>query len=164
MKLKKKIFKNFVLDVDGVLTTGQFLYDQNGKKYKIFSVDDKDALLILKKYIKISFLTSDIKGFKISKKRVEDMGFKLKYISSYKRYSWMKKNYDLKNIIFMGDGLYDFRLFKNVGMSICPKNSVSILKNHANYVTKNNGGERSVTDACIFILKKIFKKDIKNLI
>ena len=84
MKLKKKIFKNFVLDVDGVLTTGQFLYDQNGKKYKIFSVDDKDALLILKKYIKISFLTSDIKGFQISKKRVEDMGFKLKYISSNK--------------------------------------------------------------------------------
>ena len=92
------------------------------------------------------------------------MGFKLKYISSNKRYNWMKKNYDLKNIIFMGDGLYDFKLFKNVGMSICPKNSVSILKNHANYVTKNNGGERSVTDACIFILKKIFKKDIKNLI
>ena len=164
MKLKKKIFKNFVLDVDGVLTTGQFFYDQNGKKYKIFSVDDKDALLILKKFIKISFLTSDVKGFKISKKRVEDMGFKLKYISSNKRYSWMKKNYDLKNIIFMGDGLYDYRLFKSVGMSICPKNSVSILKNHANYVTKNNGGERSVTDACIFILKKIFKKDIKNLI
>lgn len=164
MKLIKKNFKNFVLDVDGVLTTGQFLYDQNGKKYKIFSVDDKDALLILKKYIKISFLTSDIKGFQISKKRVEDMGFKLKYISSNKRYNWMKKNYDLKNIIFMGDGLYDFKLFKNVGMSICPKNSVSILKNHANYVTKNNGGERSVTDACIFILKKIFKKDIKNLI
>ena len=25
------------------------------------------------------------------------MGFKLKYISSDKRYTWMKKNYDLKN-------------------------------------------------------------------
>ena len=70
MKLIKKNFKNFVLDVDGVLTTGQFFYDQYGKKYKIFSVDDKDALSLLKKYIKISFITSDIKGLKISKKRV----------------------------------------------------------------------------------------------
>ena len=127
-------------------------------------MDDKDALLLLKKYIKISFITSDIKGFKISKKRVEDMGFKLKYISSDKRYSWMKKNFDLKNTIFMGDGLYDFKLFKNVGMSICPKNSVSIIKKYANYETKNKGGERSVTEACIFILKKVFKINIESLI
>ncbi len=164
MKVKKKYFKNFILDVDGVLTTGQFFYDQNGKKYKVFSVDDKDALTLLKKYIKISFITSDIKGFKISKKRVEDMGFKLKYISSDKRYTWMKKNYDLKNIIFMGDGLYDLKLFKNVGMSICPKNSVSIIKKYANYETKNRGGERSVTEACIFILKKVFRINIESLI
>ena len=163
--MKKRIKpKYFIFDVDGVITDGKMIYDQNGKKYKTFGQDDYDSLKFLRKFIQIQFISGDKEGFKISKKRVEDMGFKLKYISSYKRYSWMKKNYDLKKIIFMGDGLYDFRLFKNVGMSICPKNSVSILKNHANYVTKNNGGERSVTDACIFILKKIFKKDIKNLI
>ena len=52
-------------------------------------------------------------------------------------------------------------LFKSVGMSICPKNSVSILKKYANYVTKNKGGERSVSEACIFILKKILKQIYK---
>ncbi|MDC0563123.1 HAD hydrolase family protein [Candidatus Pelagibacter ubique] len=163
MALKKQ-FKNFLLDVDGVLTTGHFLHDEFGKKYKIFGPDDKDALLLLKKYIKISFITSDNKGLKISKKRVENMGFKLKYIESQKRFDWVKKNFDLKETIFMGDGLYDLRLIKHSKMSICPKNSVSILKKYVDYVTKNNGGERAVTEACIFIFKKIFKINIENLI
>lgn len=164
MSEKKKVLKNFVLDVDGVLTTGHFLYDQGGKKYKIFGPDDKDALKLLGKYIKISFITSDTKGYKISKKRVEDMGYKLKYISSNKRYDWVNKNFNLKETIFMGDGLYDLKLIKNSLLSICPKNSVSILKKYSKYVTKTNGGERAVTEACIYILKKIFKVKIENLI
>ena len=66
--MKKKLKpKNFILDVDGVLTTGQFLYDENGKKFKIFGPDDSDALNILKKYINIVFVSADKRGFKISK-------------------------------------------------------------------------------------------------
>ena len=114
--------------------------------------------------INIQFITSDLRGFSISKKRISDMGYKLKYIESQKRFNWVKKNFDLKETIFMGDGLYDLRLIKHSKMSICPKNSVSILKKYVDYVTKNNGGERAATEACIFILKKIFKINIENLI
>ena len=45
--MKKKIIKNLVLDVDGVMTNGQFFYDKNGKCIKIFGPDDNDALSIL---------------------------------------------------------------------------------------------------------------------
>lgn len=162
MVLKK--IKNFILDVDGVLTTGHFLHDESGKKYKIFGPDDKDALLLLKKYIKISFITSDSKGFKISKKRVENMGFKLRYIESQKRFNWVQKNFDLKETIFMGDGLFDLKLIQNSYLSICPKNSISLIKKHAHHVVKSNGGERAVAEACIYILKKVFKKKIEDLI
>ena len=69
--MKKNVIpKTFVCDVDGVLTTGQFLYDNKGKKYKIFGPDDKDALLLLKKYVKIYFITSDFRGYPISKKEL----------------------------------------------------------------------------------------------
>ena len=37
----------FVLDVDGVLTTGQFLYSVNGKIYKVFGPHDSDGLKML---------------------------------------------------------------------------------------------------------------------
>ena len=34
----------FVMDVDGVLSTGQFLYSSDGKAYKIFGPHDADGL------------------------------------------------------------------------------------------------------------------------
>ena len=75
--------KVFILDVDGVLTTGQFIYSNNGKIYKIFGPDDSDALNILKKYINILFVTADLRGYGISKKRiVDDMGHKLELVKS----------------------------------------------------------------------------------
>ena len=39
--------KNFVIDVDGVMTDGQFYYTAEGKVMKVFGPNDHDALLLL---------------------------------------------------------------------------------------------------------------------
>ena len=84
--MNKKIPKNIIIDVDGVLSTGQFFYNQDGKVFKIFGRHDNDGLKIVKNFFSILFITADIKGFKISKKRiVDDMGFELRLISESKR-------------------------------------------------------------------------------
>ena len=49
----------FILDVDGVLTTGHFLYTITGKSMKIFGPDDNDALAILANKLQIHFVTGD---------------------------------------------------------------------------------------------------------
>ena len=46
--------KLFLLDVDGVMTTGQFIYTENGKAMKVFGPDDHDGLSLLKKFIDIN--------------------------------------------------------------------------------------------------------------
>ena len=77
MAIKNKP-KIFLLDVDGVMTNGQFIYSSQGKKFKIFGPDDHDALSLLKPFLEIRFLTGDKKGFKITQKRiVNDMKFPL---------------------------------------------------------------------------------------
>ena len=43
--------KALILDVDGVMTTGQFLYNADGKAYKIFGPDDSDGLKLIDKLI-----------------------------------------------------------------------------------------------------------------
>ena len=51
--MRKKLLKKpkfFVLDVDGVMTTGHFFYTKSGKVMKMFGPDDHDALLLLKKH------------------------------------------------------------------------------------------------------------------
>jgi|TARA_B110000977_G_scaffold190949_1_gene262373 3-deoxy-D-manno-octulosonate 8-phosphate phosphatase (KDO 8-P phosphatase) len=153
--------KFFLLDVDGVMTTGHFIYSNKGKQYKIFGPDDHDALKLLKKFIKIEFVSSDLKGFSISKKRIkDDMGFPIHYISTKNRINWAKKKFPLNKTIFMGDGIFDYLLMKEVFFSICPKNSSSICFKYADYITKKSGGDRAVAEACLFILKKFFKINV----
>ena len=50
--------KTLVLDIDGVMTTGRFLYTENEGKYiKEFGADDNDGLSLLKPYLDIHFVT-----------------------------------------------------------------------------------------------------------
>ena len=150
----------FFLDVDGVLTTGQFLYSKEGKSFKIFGPDDNDGLSLLKPFIKIHFLTQDKKGFPISKKRiVTDMKYPLNLVSTLKRVEWIKNRISLDKVIYMGDGIFDHYVFSKVGYSIAPANADPLAKKNADYVTTRNSGERAVAEACIHILKKFFDID-----
>ena len=54
--ISKEKPKYFILDVDGVITDGQMIYDKYGKKYKVFGQDDHDSLKVIKKYIKVCFV------------------------------------------------------------------------------------------------------------
>jgi len=150
-------FKVFILDVDGVMTTGHFLYSKDGKQMKIFGPDDNDGLGLLRPHIQIRFITGDRKGFPISNKRIkEDMGFELDLVSTIKRIEWIKERYDKNEVIYMGDGIFDHYVMSEVGYSIAPKNSDKIAKASADYVTERSGGNRAVAEACLHIMKKFF--------
>ena len=108
MHKKSILHKVFVIDVDGVMTTGQLCYTENGKTMKIFGPDDHDALSLLRKFMEIRFVTGDRSGFKISQRRiVSDMKFKLDLVSTIKRVEWISEQYNLKEVIYMGDGIFD---------------------------------------------------------
>lgn len=95
-----------ILDVDGVLTTGQFLYTVDGKVMKVFGADDNDGLSLLKNHIDIRFVTGDKKGFEISRKRiVDDMGFSLDLVSTIRRIDWIVERYDPTQVVYVGDGI-----------------------------------------------------------
>jgi 3-deoxy-D-manno-octulosonate 8-phosphate phosphatase (KDO 8-P phosphatase) len=147
----------FILDVDGVMTTGQFYYTEQGKLMKVFGPDDNDALSLLKKYIEIRFITGDKKGYPISKKRiVDDMNFPLDIVSTIRRIEWIKDKYPVEQVIYMGDGIFDHYVMKEVGYAIAPANSDKLAKECAHYVTERSGGDRSVAEACLHIMGKFF--------
>lgn len=152
----------FILDVDGVMTTGQFLYDANGKAYKIFGPDDSDGLKIVNKFLQIQFVSADKRGFEISKKRIfDDMGYAIELVSSSERLNWIKERYNPSKVIYMGDGFFDYKIMKGVGYSIAPANADINAKQCSDYVTKRKGGDRAVAEACVHIADKFFNyKDI----
>ena len=155
--------KVVVLDVDGVLTTGQFLYTTEGKVMKVFGADDNDGLSLLNNYIDIRFVTGDKKGFDISRKRiVDDMGFELDLVSTIRRIDWISERYDPTQVIYVGDGIFDHYVMKKVGYSIATANADLLAKKHANYVTERSGGDRAVAEACLHIMEKFFQPYDEN--
>lgn len=154
--------KVFILDVDGVLTNGQFFYTDKGKVMKIFGPDDNDALSLLKKFINIRFVTGDKKGFEISKKRIDDMGFTLDLVSTIKRIDWIKEIYDPKEVIYMGDGIFDHYVMREVGYSISPSNGDINAKKYSDITTERSGGDRAVAEACLHILEFFFEPYDEN--
>ena len=135
----------FILDVDGVMTNGQFIYTADGKAMKIFGPDDNDGLSLLKPHIDIRFVTGDKKGFAISNKRIaDDMGFNLDLVSTIKRVDWVAERYSWDNVIYMGDGIFDHYVMKKVSYSIAPANADKNAKKYASFVTERSGGDRAV--------------------
>lgn len=149
--------KHFILDVDGVMTNGQFLYSKDGKTFKIFGADDNDGLSLLKSFINIRFVTGDKKGFEISKRRiVDDMKYPLDLVSTIRRLDWIQEQYDPQEVIYMGDGIFDHYVMDGVGYSIAPANADVNAKRNANFITQRSGGDRAVAEASLHILEKFF--------
>lgn len=149
--------KCFILDVDGVLSTGCFFYSAEGKVMKMFGPDDNDALSLLRPYMEIRFISGDRKGFAITSKRiVDDMKYPLDLVSTIRRIEWIEERYPLESVIYMGDGIFDHYTMKKVGYAIATANADQLAKAAAHYVTKRNGGDRAVAEACLHILEKFF--------
>lgn len=155
--MNKIIPEVFVLDIDGVLTDGGFYYSEEGKVMKKFGADDNDALSLLKPYMHIVFVTGDKRGFGISEKRVKDMHYEIFQVSTIRRINWIKEHFDSKKVIYMGDGIFDHYVMKEVGYSIAPANSDETAKQYADYVCQRRGGDRAVAEAALHLLAKFFK-------
>ena len=160
------MYKNFILDVDGVFTDGKFFYSADGKVYKVFGDADNDALSLIKNRLHIEMVTGDKRGFPISKKRIQDdMGYPINLVSTFQRVEWIKERFNLDETIYMGDGIYDPLVFREVGFSIAPANAFINTKKYANHITQSKGGEGAVAEAVIYIIENLFKEkfDIFNI-
>lgn len=146
--------KYFISDVDGVITTGQYLYSQEGKIYKVFGAHDSDGVKLLSSKITPQFITADKRGYDISKKRIFDMGCDLTLVSELDRYDYISKHYGLENVIYVGDGYYDAKIIKDCYYGMCPNNARRECKDVAKYITPSNSAEGAFLDVCLHILEK----------
>jgi 3-deoxy-D-manno-octulosonate 8-phosphate phosphatase (KDO 8-P phosphatase) len=152
---------NLIIDIDGVMTTGQFVYSKKGKEYKTFGPHDADGLKIIRDKINILFISADKRGFPISKKRIDDMGYKIELVPDGSRYEWIRDNFGFEKTIFIGDGISDMPIIRDCLFGIAPANARIEAKRWAKYVTPSKSAEGAVCDACIKINKVFFDSSIK---
>lgn len=153
------MIKKVIFDVDGVFTTGQFLYTEKGKFAKVFGPHDNDGIKLLRQKVDILAITADRRGLAITKKRIkDDMKIPLYLIPESKRLKWFKSKFNLKECCYMGDSMHDAEIFNHVAYAIAPSNAFNLAKKKADYVTRSGGGEGAVAEACLHLLNKFFKK------
>ena len=153
----------FVLDCDGLFTDGTFHYNSEGKCEKVFGPDDADALKLIKDKVNIVICSADHRGFPITKKRINDMGFELTQVKSRDRLQWIKDNCKGTTVAYMGDSFQDAPIFKGVDLGIATSDSSIVAKAYASYVTQCKGGNRAVAEAVFYLAYTWFKQSPEDL-
>jgi 3-deoxy-D-manno-octulosonate 8-phosphate phosphatase (KDO 8-P phosphatase) len=153
---KASQIKALIFDVDGVLTNGRIIYDEQGKETKQFNV--KDGLIIgyLNKAKVIVGAISGRESAAVAKRAAElKLDFchqgivdKIGVLNKVAEYHDIKK----KEIAYIGDDLNDLEVLKSVGLSACPSDSPVYIKSAVDLVSENKGGHGVVREIADLIL------------
>jgi 3-deoxy-D-manno-octulosonate 8-phosphate phosphatase (KDO 8-P phosphatase) len=149
------MYKRFILDVDGVLNDGMLHWSDNGKPFKSFGNYDHDGLKLLRKHLEIEFISADEVGWPITKSRCDHMKFPLTMVKEADRLNWVLSKGNEAETIYMGDGPYDAKIIRAVGLGIAPAQAWRTAIQAADYVTQREGGRGAVMDACVFIMDEM---------
>lgn len=157
--LKKKIkkIKVLVLDVDGVMTMGELIFDGEGRELKSFNVQDGFGVVLLRRAgIKTAIITAG--NSKVVRVRADYLHIDKLYPGAYPKiyaYEQMIKDFRVKdeNVCFIGDDLTDCHILKRVGLGVAVKNAVPEVKRVSDLVTKRCGGDGAVRELIEIILK-----------
>ncbi len=156
-KEKFKNIKNFVFDVDGVLTNGGLYILPSGEFMRKMNAKDGYALkLALIKGYNIAIITGGKE--KSIKERLNKLGIENVYLNAHNKLpileSYLTNNgLNLKNTLYMGDDIPDIECMKKVYISCCPKDAVSELKEVSDYTSSYKGGDGCVRDVIEQVLR-----------
>ena len=150
---KAKGIKVFITDVDGVLTDGGILYDNQGMEFKKYNVKDG---LIVQHLKKAGFLVGAITGraSQVVENRCEELRFDFHYHGvkdKFKKLSELLETMELTldEVAYIGDDLIDLPVLTRVGLSIAPADALPYVHAAVAYVSPLNGGKgvfREVAD------------------
>jgi len=154
---KLKGIKLLIIDVDGVLTDGSIIYNDNGVETKVFSVKDGLGIkLLMEAGINLCIATG---------RRSNALNNRCKNLGIVHIFDGVRDKAAILDLIldqvgvsadevaFIGDDLPDLALMKMVGLSIAVADAHKTVLENADMVTSAKGGAGAVREACEAILK-----------
>ncbi len=154
---KAKKTKLLILDVDGVLTSGDIILDNQENEFKVFNVRDGHGIVMLNKAgVKIAVITG--RSSNALSRRMKELGISEVHQGTREKlkiFNEIVTKYSLnrEEIAAMGDDIIDLSILKKVGFSACPQDAHEEVKRRVDYVTEKKAGEGAVRELCDVILK-----------
>lgn len=150
--------KLLVLDVDGVLTTGQITYSSSGEELKSFDVKDGAGLKYWKRAGGKFAVITGRKSQAVQRRTAElDADFivqdcKNKYPALIQALEEL--GFTPEQTAIVGDDLPDLPMMYDAGFAACPADAVSEVKKQVDYICNLPGGKGCVREVVEYILKK----------
>jgi 3-deoxy-D-manno-octulosonate 8-phosphate phosphatase (KDO 8-P phosphatase) len=158
MKIEKlKNIDLLLLDVDGVLTDGGIIFNDNGQQTKVFNSKDGFGIqLLMKAGVQVGLVTAN--SSQALRHRCDHLGVSLLFEGITDKASTLasiaaKTGVGPERTAFVGDDMLDIPMFHRVavGIAVCDAHEAALAE--AELVTKAGGGRGAVREVCDAILK-----------
>lgn len=158
MRTRLEKLKLILFDVDGVMTDGRIIFDDNGVETKFFHVRDGHGLKLLQRAgFRLGIITG--RQSEVSRIRAAELGIDILYQGVRdKLVPYLKILAELgladEEVGYLGDDLVDLPILRRVGFAATVADAVEEVKPYVHYLAPRGGGRGGVRDVCDFILKE----------
>jgi 3-deoxy-D-manno-octulosonate 8-phosphate phosphatase (KDO 8-P phosphatase) len=154
---KAEAIRLLILDVDGVLTDGQFFLTEQGEELKSFNTKDGHGLrLLMAEGIEVALISG--RNSRAVDLRARDLGIREVYqgikdkgplCEQIIRQRSLRKD----QVCCVGDDLPDLPLFEHSGICFAVSDASPVIRALADYTTRQRGGHGAVREVCEVILE-----------
>jgi len=158
-----------ILDVDGVLTDGRIVMDEDGKELRFFDVKDGFGVRAM---IEMGVSVAVISGRAAPcvARRLEGLGVRDVYQGvreKRKPFAELLDKHGLEpeEVLFVADDVYDLPLFGEVGVKVAVSDATEEVRRAADWVTKRPGGRGAVREVAEALLaaKDLWRRVLEKL-
>jgi len=157
LKEKLEKIKLVITDNDGVLTDNGVYYSAKGEEFKRFSIRDGMGIERLRKYagVETIIITGEESGS--SKARADKLKMNEYYLGVKKKEEVFseiikKHNLTMNEIAYVGDDSNDYEAMKLAGFKATPADGMSFIKEIADYICENKGGNGAFREVAELII------------
>lgn len=149
--------KLVILDVDGVMSDGRIVIDDNGLEQRNFDIKDGFGVVALQMTgIECAIITSKKSG--AVRHRAAELKISRFYEGIKKKtepYEEILKEKGIEDseVCYVGDDLVDLKMMKRVGFPVAVADAVDEVREAAAYTTRARGGYGAVREVAELILK-----------
>jgi len=147
----------FVFDIDGVLTDGMLLVQENGELLRRMNIKDGYALqLAVRKRYKVWVISGGRSA--AVKLRLANLGVTDVYIGVKDKRTLLEglmNRYKVtaEQVLYMGDDMPDIEAMQIAGLPCCPQDAIPEVKQVSRYIARQTGGAGCVREVIEKVLK-----------
>ena len=154
---KAKKIKAIIFDVDGVLTDGRIIYNNEGMESKEFNVKDGQIIQHLKHN---NILTGVITGrdSQVVRNRCNELKIDFHYHGVKRKGEkfedlLMEFGLDKQEVAYIGDDINDLPILTQCGLAAIPSDGHYKVKEHVDLILKAKGGDGALRELADLVLE-----------